>query len=141
MFKGNLSFFLFNRFHFCAFFNGGLCLKHFIDSFRCNTCPRKHNRHHSQHQERHNNHHGISDKCGHGTYLHQTIVNLAGCHPYDQKCDTVHERHHSRHHKCHDTVRKQCRLRQICICFIKSFFLFFFSAECADNLQSSQNLA
>ena len=120
--------------------NGRLCMDNFIDTLCCNSCTRKHDRHHCQHQKWHNNHHCISDKCSHCTDLHRSCINLVRTYPYNSYGKYIHDHHHTRHHKCHDTVCKKHSLCQLFIRTVKTFFFFFLTAKCANNGKSCKNL-
>ena len=120
--------------------NGNLCIHNFIDTLSCNACPRKHNRHHGDHQKGHDDLHGILHKCHHISNLHGSVIHCMSSVVDDQNGNTIHDQHHSRHHKCHTAVDKQVGLCQSVIGILKTRLLVFLTAERPDDRNTGQYL-
>ena len=117
-----------------------LCLEYIVDTKCCNICSWEHDRHCCDHQEGHDDLHCILNECHNITNLHGSIVYCIRSTVDDQHRDTIHNEHHRRHHKSHTSVNKQVCLCKSLVCLFKTFFFVFFTAECADNRDTCQDL-
>ena len=116
------------------------CLENVIDTKCCHVCSRKHDGHGCDHQEGHDDLHCVLDECHNVTYLHGSVINGIGTAVNDQYGNAIHDQHHSRHHKGHASVDEQVCLCQSLVCFLKTFFFVFLTAECTDDRDTGKDL-